>query len=251
MVQSSNRKRSARPNPRPTHPIARRLELVRERTGHGDLMSFWKALGGTKSGTSYASARRYHFDREPSPDYLARVTATFPEYRLDWLIADRGAMTVAEEEERKRPAITPDPEQIQRTRMAVFQAFGEEAPGLRVIGVGAIDRLILPAVEEVASWLGPAGLNLPGLEDGEGEQKGHRRYVEAARLLGRAVVAPLATLRLEPEYWTQGAKAQYLAAMLPTLATLTDLEHSLGAMMRAQYTAKPAPDSEEEPDDEA
>jgi transcriptional regulator with XRE-family HTH domain len=196
-------------------------------------------------GASYGGVRQYVEGKIRNPRAeLLRAIAGVLDVRPEWLAFDDGPMTAAEEEERKRPAITPDPEQIQRTRMAVFEAFRDETPGLRLIGIDAVDRFLLPAVDQVAQWLGPAGLNLP-FHDQEGEQDGHQRYVEAARLLGRAAVAPLQTLRLEPEHWTYGAKAQYLAAMIPTLATLADLEHSLGAMMRARYTAKPEPDQED------
>lgn len=196
-------------------------------------------------GASYGGVRQYVEGNIRNPRVeLLRAIAGALEVRPEWLAFDDGPMTAAEEEERKRPAIAPDPEQRERTRAAVFAAFGEETPALRAIGAGSVERLVLPAIEEVARWLGRTGLDLPGLEDEEGDQPGHRRYVEAARMLGRAVMAPLEALRLEPEYWTQGAKAQWLAMMLPTLATLANLEHGLGAMMRDKSTEKPTTDTE-------
>lgn len=191
-------------------------------------------------GASYGGVRQYVEGNIRNPrGELLRAMADALGVRPEWLAFNEGAMTAAEEVARKEPAIAPEPGQVERTRAAVFAAFGAETASLRAVGVSATERMVLPAVEEVAQWLGRTGLNLP-LEDIEGEQPGHARYVEAARLLGRAVMAPLSILQLEPEYWTQGAKAQYAAHMLATLATLVDLEHSLGAMMRAQYTRKEA-----------
>lgn len=61
-----------------TARLSERLERVRKASGHGDLLSFWKALGGKKgTGVSYESARRYHTDREPSIGYLLAVAERF------------------------------------------------------------------------------------------------------------------------------------------------------------------------------
>jgi transcriptional regulator with XRE-family HTH domain len=187
-------------------------------------------------GASYGGVRQYVEGniRNPRAELL-RALAGALGVRPEWLAYNEGAMTAAEEAERKRPAITPDPGQIQRTRAAVFAAFNQETPGLKAVGI-ATDRFVLPAVQEVAYHV---NLNQPGIEDEPaGEQTGHRRYVEAARILGRAVMAPLKALGLEPEYWPQGEKAHYLAHMLPLLTTLAELEHGIGAAVRGRQDYK-------------
>lgn len=80
--------RRMRPIASPIHPIAQRLEDVRQSEGFGDLKAFHAAASSAAPAAgefpSYASARRYHFDREPPVSYLAAVASRF-HYRLEWL----------------------------------------------------------------------------------------------------------------------------------------------------------------------
>jgi transcriptional regulator with XRE-family HTH domain len=193
-------------------------------------------------GASYAGVRQYVEGNVRSPRVeLLRAMADVLGVRPEWLAHNDGAMTAAEEEARKRPPLAPTPAQMQRTRTAAYAAFRDEAGVLFPSGFDAAQAQVLLAVGAVAEYVGPGGLDLPGMDDEEGEQPGHRRYVEAARLLGRAIMAPLHVLRIEPQYWTQGAKAQYLAHALATYSTMVELEHGLGALVRAMHANRPDP----------
>jgi hypothetical protein len=234
----------------PTDGYAERLALALERGPKPMSVRGLAAAMGERfprlRGTSYGGIRQYAEGvvRHPRVELLRAIAAVVG-VRGDWLAFDEGGMTEAEELAKQQPPLTPEPGQVERTRAAVFAAFDEETSRLRAFGIGATERFVLPAVTEVAEWIGPGGLDLP-IEEVENEQPGHGRYVEAARMLGRAVMAPLETMRLEPEYWTQGAKATYLATMIPMLTTLAELEHGLGAAVRAHHAARPEPNQEEE-----
>lgn len=63
-----------------------RLQSLQTRLGVESVQEFVDALNrGSDDPIPYATARRYHRDREPPPPYLARVARTFG-VRLNWLL---------------------------------------------------------------------------------------------------------------------------------------------------------------------
>jgi hypothetical protein len=63
------------------------------------LKDFHDKLGGDRGNVvSYETVRKYHYDRDPSAEYLEHVTQSFPQYRLEWLVAGRGRPTHAEDQ---------------------------------------------------------------------------------------------------------------------------------------------------------
>jgi transcriptional regulator with XRE-family HTH domain len=179
-------------------------------------------------GRSYAGVRQYVEGNVRTPRIkLLQAMAEVLGVRYEWLAFNDGPMTEAAAEASRRPALSRSPEQLQRTRAAVFKAFRREADALLPIGLESGERVILPAVEAVVNKMANESGDEPRKDD----------YITAGRLLGHAAMAPLRILGLAPEYWTAGAKLQYLAHTLPTLATLVELEHGLGAMLRTLSTA--------------
>jgi hypothetical protein len=183
-------------------------------------------------GASYAGVRQYVEGNVRSPRIeLLRAMAGTLDVRHEWLAFNDGPMTEAAAEASRRPTLGPSPEQVRRTRAAVFKAFLLEAGTLLPMGLASAQRVILPAVEAMVDKMAVESGQEPSDDD----------YITASRLLGSAVMAPLRTLGLAPESWPQGAKLQYLAHALPTLATLVELEHGLGAMLRALPTPPSEP----------
>lgn len=182
-------------------------------------------------GASYPSIHRYlKGDRQPGARFVAAAAEVLG-LRERYLAT--GVAPRTEEEGRDQHVIRGrDPEQVQRTTSAVLDAFRESAGGARPIGVFGMDHLILAVVPEVAAWIGRNGLALPGLDDAQDEQEGHRRYVEAARMLGRAVAGPLEALQLDATDWPETTKAQYVATLIASVMPL--LAHAVGAQMRAR-----------------
>jgi hypothetical protein len=88
------------------------LERVRKEIAHSaTLADFHRKLeapaaDGSTYSVSYAAVRRYHYDRVPPADYMARVCAVFPELRLEWLLTGRDEMTRAEQ---RRTVASDDP----------------------------------------------------------------------------------------------------------------------------------------------
>lgn len=90
-------RKPARPAPPPQTGTAERLEKVRARVGIPSLRAFWARLKEDwDDPVSYEAVRNYHHNREPTPSYLARVAEVFG-FRLEWLVADRGEPTTAEQ----------------------------------------------------------------------------------------------------------------------------------------------------------
>ncbi len=114
MVQTSQPKRRGGPNPPPRRPTCSRLEHVRKHFGFSSLRSFWRALTeGWEHGdpvfgnpVSYEAVRNYHWNREASARYHARVAHVFSDVRLEWLITGEGEML--ESEQAKRRYLTRD-----------------------------------------------------------------------------------------------------------------------------------------------
>jgi transcriptional regulator with XRE-family HTH domain len=189
-------------------------------------------------GVSYGGVRQYVEGgiRNPRAELL-RAIADVLGVRWQWLAHNEGFMTAAQQQERAS-AVLRDPEQVRHTVSAVNVAVFEQMPALRPVFVFGMDQLVLACVPEVANWIGPTGLDLPGLEDAPDEQEGHRRHVEAARLLGRALAAPLETLQLDPAGWPQAVKAQYVAGLMASLMPLLDLAATKAAAMNEERRAQ-------------
>jgi hypothetical protein len=117
------------PNPAPSTRLAARLERIRDHYGMS-LREFCLELGEKKEekrdtvywtaddreySVSYGAVKTYHQGRAPSKKsgtsdrdapafYLARVAAVFDEFRLEWLVADEGMPTHAEQREAEAKA---------------------------------------------------------------------------------------------------------------------------------------------------
>lgn len=76
-----------------TGEISRRLEYVRTQftSASYSLADFHRLLGG-KEFVSYQTVQNYHFDRDPSVQYLAAVAATFS-IDMGWLATGQGKAT--------------------------------------------------------------------------------------------------------------------------------------------------------------
>ena len=86
-----SRKPATRSSPRPTNPVARRLEYIRTREHIPSLKGFWKRLGeDVGSGASYETVRAWHHDRTASVEYLTRVLQVFPWVSARWLLTGEG-----------------------------------------------------------------------------------------------------------------------------------------------------------------
>jgi hypothetical protein len=65
--------------------VNRRLEEVRKAAGFDSLHAFWQRLTSGDYHVSYEALRNYHFNRQPTLEYLAQVARAFG-YRLEWLV---------------------------------------------------------------------------------------------------------------------------------------------------------------------
>lgn len=84
--------------------ISLQLEFLREQLGHDSIQEFVDALNEwLKKPIPYATARRYHRDREPPVTYLLAVAHAFG-VRLEWLVTGKGGMTEEEETARRLDA---------------------------------------------------------------------------------------------------------------------------------------------------
>lgn len=69
-------------------PYAVRLEQLREELGIASLQEFVDTLNGRGEEVPYATARRYHRDREPPVSYLVSVADVFGA-RIEWLVTGK------------------------------------------------------------------------------------------------------------------------------------------------------------------
>lgn len=85
-------RRPSRPANAPTHPVAKRLEYVRNHYRVPSIKAFWQEVGKT-AGCSYEAAKNYHTDREAPVSYLAAVLAAFPDVQAHYLLTGHGPRT--------------------------------------------------------------------------------------------------------------------------------------------------------------
>lgn len=94
----SNNSPHGMPDPDPTNEVAARLEYVRAEVGfENSKRAFWRALcdgWGEEEAVSYEAALRYHHDRQPPVQYLARVSEVFG-FRMEWLATGKKPKTKA------------------------------------------------------------------------------------------------------------------------------------------------------------
>lgn len=119
------------------------------------------------------------------------------------------------------PLRVPSPENreaMQRLRIAVYEAVRAELGPLMPVGVDVgIIEMVMTAVASVAR-----SMQMTGDDYGTDESA---RYTESASLLGRAVVAPLRTLAIDPAQWTEPAKAQYVLQAIASLMVPLDTKY--------------------------
>jgi transcriptional regulator with XRE-family HTH domain len=247
------------PKRRKTDGYAERLRLALESGPHAmGIRQLGRALEAAHPdlrGASYAGVRQYVEGKVRSPRVeLLRAMAAVLGVRHEWLAFDEGAMTEVEAEaERTRREL--DPGQVGEMWEAAFGELNREARGLWP-RKPAFHLQATSALHVLAEWLGPSGLNV-SLEEEDGKLPEHARYVEAGRLLGRALWAPIEALGLHPSSWGQQAQTHYFVTATATLAALvaTQLDQ-VGVARRMSAIANEADpeqpaESEEASDGEA
>jgi hypothetical protein len=205
-------RRPTRPIPPPKTEIARRLEHVRLLSGLPSLRSFWARLAkewpDADGAVSYEAARNYHYDREPSVAYIARVAVVFG-FRLEWLISEKGAPT--EQEEQLRLADARAREVSDPMGGATLAGLLEVLPAFPLQSQLTFEYRHLSAVS--------IKLALALIQRGDAEVAD--TYRRAGHLVGECIVAPLRILqaqfpiaerRLAQAYVTAAAHAVEIVA---------------------------------------
>jgi hypothetical protein len=219
-----------------------RISEEMERAGIKDVRTLHQKVSALTSerGTSYTAVFQYAKGtwptepRRPVVEALARVlNGVRPEY----LLFDGEIRT----EEQIRAAAATDramPHQPGLDREAILAAFREEGgPVTHTIGAGSHERLVPMMVVQF-------GLrNLPE-RAGETFEMAAARHIDTARMIGRAVRAPLDTLDLHPERWPMPSRAHYLMQVLGAMWGLEELEFYDVYTLRSRED-----DTGEEPDE--
>ena len=225
-------RRPSRPAPAPKTAMGRRLEEVRAHTGYPSLRSFWARLDEgweeEDGRVSYEAARNYHYDRAPPVSYLVRVSDVF-NVSLEWLATEKGPFEggppVEDYVARAFGATNPE-DSDQAFRM--YTAFHEGAGGKWKEDSDGQRRMTtpLPLSKGGSSLVLLIGLWLrrqlrPRLA---GEAVSPEDKVESARELGRAIMAPIEALGVQPGAGYRFFLIEHIEAMVPVLRRVIEYE---------------------------
>jgi hypothetical protein len=180
---------------------------------------------GRKS-SSYGSVWAYlnKADSAAPPLVFFEGAAAILGVRPAWLAFGDGEATEAEERERVRAEHEPQMERERSARAGALGAAREELGSLSPVGVEGFDQMVLAAVTVAGQWRALR----------EEDPDPQTRFIEAARALTRASRLPVDALGMDPAGWPETAKAQYLAAVIPALTPLLDLECSRSLVGRRE-----------------
>jgi hypothetical protein len=185
--------------------MARRLEHVRKLTGYErNLRAFWLTLGGREgTGVSYESARYYHFDREASASYLARVVAVFPAIDFEWLGTGVGEPTKGARFEKdwaeRADSLKGGVKELARVL---------DAPNLATVAATVAMRTL--------ARLSLALVELPTNNAAEGGRVGD----ELARRLAACIRAPIDLFEVRQDAFNQAQWEDYIVAVCLALEAM-------------------------------
>lgn len=189
--------RRGQPDPDAEKPICRRLENVRQSTGL-DLKSFHARLVEEEGlETTYHAARRWHYDRPPPVDYVAKVAKVY-DVNLEWLATgagDPGDVRVSPRGEIE--AVT----RREWVRKGLSEGFFED-PDHEIA-----DRIKLDVLTDV--WVRAAIRTLSTVQ-----YEGPEEY-ELARRVGEAAAAPLRAFAIDPTSVPPEDLRDYLETVVP------------------------------------
>lgn len=133
--------------------IPQRLEKVRKAQGFEDLMAFWKALGGKEgTGVSYASARWYHQDREPSLSYVVAIWRRFGT-SITWMLTGDSDPDPEGVDAQVRKLIADQADEVTGDEDSEYERDPFAFTGREIEELDALDPWVMQVLVMAAAWL--------------------------------------------------------------------------------------------------